>query len=194
VWLALIVILPGVASKDMRSRYLMPLAGPLVLVIALAIERLWRGGPQARYLIRGSILVSGAVWLIFFALPFAYTTLVNPMSLKLSPRDTQNYLSGNFAGDAFRQTAALLEQINPPPGSIYASYGTCQALFFFTARPVHCLENSANPIELRDHPVTYVIFNGHEPPPDRLGLDWELLAEYERPHVDRVVSVWRVHQ
>lgn len=187
VWLVVIVILPTMASKDMRSRYLMPLAGPLVLVIALAVERLWR---QHQSIIRGAIIASSAIWLISFVLPFIRTILVDPMSLELSPRDTQNYLSGNFAGDAFRQTAALLEQINPD--SIYASYGTCQALFFFTTRPVHCLDDSAHPVELRNHPVSYVIFNGHEPPPDQLGLDWELLAEYERPRVDRVVTVWRV--
>jgi hypothetical protein len=193
VWVALIVILPGVASKDMRSRYLMPIAGPLVLILALAVDRLWRV-TQSHYLIRGGIIVGGGVWLILFALPFAYTTLVNPMELELSRRDTQNYLSGNFAGDAFRQTAALLDRIDPPPGSVYASYGTCQALFFFTARPVHCLKNSADPVELRDHPLTYVIFNGHELPPDRLGLDWKLLAQYDRPRVNRVVSIWQVHQ
>ncbi|MBN1203259.1 MAG: glycosyltransferase family 39 protein [Anaerolineae bacterium] len=192
-WIGLLAALPAVAAKDMRSRYLMPLAGPLCLLAAYTARQVWRT-PRFRRAARSALVLAGGAWLALFALPFACTAAHDPLKLDrfLSAPDATNYLSGNFAGDAMRQAADLLEQIDPPAGYIYASHGTCQALYFFTTLPVRCLDNSARPVEVTEHDVSYVVFNGHEPPFDRLGLDWKLIGTFERSRVDRDVRVWRV--
>jgi len=191
VWLALIVLLPVIASKDMRSRYLMPVAGPLALLIACAAARAWKLSGTRRW-VRGILLLGGTLWLVAFALPFAYTAMTDPTQLDLSPREHRNYFSANFAGDALRRAAFQLEHIEPRAEHIYASYGTCQALYFFTLLDVQCLEDAEHPIELLNHENSYVVFNGHEPEPDQLSLDWELIGFYPRDTIDRDVRVWRV--
>ncbi len=190
-WLALILLLSLLAAVNTRSRYLMPMAPPILLLIAYTLVELWRSARPA-FLVRSMIMAAGGLWLVGFALPFVTTAWSDPARLPLSERDAHNYFSGNFAGDAFRQTAILLEQVEPPADHVYASVATCDMLFFFTTRPVHCLHNDRHPIELTQHEVSYLIFNGHEKAFDPLGLDWELIAIYERPMINRTVRVWRV--
>lgn len=194
-WLALLMILPLIASRDLRTRYFMPLAVPLSVMIGWAARELWR---TRRRTARVALAAGAVVWLAGFALPFARTTVTAPADLPLSRRDAAVFLGGNFAGDAFRQVAALLDAVEPPPEQIVADRATCDMLYFFTERPVVCAVDIAHPVELLAAPIGYVVLNGHEPQPDRLRLAWELVAEYERPElrelagVTRTAQVWRV--
>lgn len=195
IWLAASVLLPLLASRNLRTRYFMPVAAPLSIAAGCGIAALWHTRRRAPRL---TAIVALAVWVGGFALPFAITTVTEPQALALPPDDAAVYLGGNFAGDAFREIAGLLDTLDPPAGHILADAPTCDALYFFTSRPVTCAADIANPRELLDAPVSYVVLNGHEPQPDRLGLVWELVAEFERPvleqlaGVTRTASLWRV--
>lgn len=193
-WLVLIALLPPIASQNVRTRYFMPLAAPLSVLLGWVGWALWRSrGPFIRLI----AAAGAALWLAGFAIPFALQTVRNPDELTLPPRDAAVFLGGNFSGEAMRRAATLLETVEPS-GPVIAERATCDMLAFFTARPITCAGNILRPVELLDAPVSYVILNGHEPQPERLGLVWELLAEYERPElralagVTRTVQVWRV--
>ncbi|MBN1202983.1 MAG: glycosyltransferase family 39 protein [Anaerolineae bacterium] len=192
VWLVLIVALPAVAAKDMRSRYLMPTAAPLALLLALGAAQAWRVVPgRAAVLVRSALVTGGAAWVVLFALPFDITALTDPPGLSLSARD-MGYVTGSLAGDALREAAAMLEQVDPPADAVYAVRGTCNLLFFYSPLDVHCLKSSTQPDELAAHRLSYVVYDGSGPPQTIQGLRWELVAEYPRQHTDRVAQVWRV--
>lgn len=194
-WFALLIILPLVASRNLRTRYFMPLAVPLSVVIGCASRELWRA---PRRTVRLALAAGAIAWLAGFALSFARTAVTAPADLALPRRDAAVFLGGNLAGDAFRQVAALLDAVEPPPDQIVADRATCDMLYFFTTQPVVCAADIAHPVELLAAPVSYVVLNGHEPQPERLRLAWELVAEYGRPElreiagVTRTAQVWRV--
>jgi hypothetical protein len=68
-WLMLITVLSLVASTGIRSRYLMPTAGPLVLSLAYAGVWAWQT-TRLRGIVRGTIVLGAVIWLVTFALPF----------------------------------------------------------------------------------------------------------------------------
>ena len=195
IWLAASVLLPLLASRNLRTRYFMPAAAPLSIAAGCGVAALWHTRRRAARL---AVVAAVLAWVGGFALPIAVTTVTAPQDLALPPADAAVYLGGNFAGDAFREIAVLLDTLDPPAGRILADAPTCDALYFFTSRPVTCAADIANPRELLDAPVSYVVLNGHESQPDRLGLVWELVAEFERPALERLAgvtrtaSLWRV--
>lgn len=200
VWLALIVALPLIASNGIRSRYMMPTAMPLSVVVGYAAWRMW---DKRQAVFKAAVLLSGAAWLVFFALPLNYNMWTDANNLPLRRSDVERYFSGNFGGEAIQQAVTLLEQIRQPSEPIYASHGTCQALYFYTTLPVQCLNDFARPEELRHFQTSYLVYNGHEwmtkyqpdeiPfPADELGLKLELLDIFERTAIKRNVRVWRV--
>lgn len=194
VWIALIALFPPLASQNVRSRYFMPLAVPLSVALGSAIAALWN---TRQRVLRMSIAAAGAVWLAAFAIPFAATSVRAPDDLSLPRKDAAVYLGGNFAGDAMRQAAALVDTLDAS-ALVLADRATCDMLYFFTTRPVTCAADIAHPVELLDAPLSYVILNGHEPQPEQLGLVWELVDTFERPllqelaGVTRTVQIWRV--
>lgn len=193
-WTILVALFPPLASQNVRTRYFMPLAVPLSVALGWAIAALWN---TRQRVIRLSVAAGSAIWLAAFAIPFAATAVRAPHDLTLPRKDAAVYLGGNFAGDAMRQAAALLETLDAS-APVLADRATCDMLYFFTARPVTCAADIAHPLELLDAPLSYVILNGHEPQPEPLGLVWELVATFERPRlhelagVTRTVEVWRV--
>ncbi|HMM26903.1 MAG TPA: hypothetical protein PKD46_01315 [Aggregatilineaceae bacterium] len=193
-WVALLLIFPAIASRDPRTRYFMPLAVPLSVVIGWAAGELWRTRHRAA---RVALAGAAAAWLGGFAIPFGVTAVTSPADLSLPRRDAAVFLGGNFAGDAFRRVVALLDTMEPP-GQIVADRAACDMLYFFTAEPIVCAADIARPVELLAAQLSYVVLNGHEPQPDRMRLAWELVAEFERPKlrelagVTRTAQVWRV--
>lgn len=194
-WAVLIALLPLLAARDPRPRYFMPLAAPLSVGIGWAAASLW---DTRQRVLRLALTLSAAAWLGGFALPFIRTAVTEPRDLPLSGHSAAVYLGGNFAGEAMRQAVTLLDTVEPPPDQVLADRATCDMLYFFTARPITCAADIARPVELLAAPASYVVLNGHEPQPDRMGLTWELAGEYERPAlqalagVTRTVQVWRV--
>lgn len=193
-WIVLIALLPPVASQNIRTRYFMPLAAPLSVTLGWAVSALWN---TRQHVMRMALAAGVALWLGGFALPFAWRAAHAPRDLALPPKDAAVFLGGNFAGDAMRQAVALVEPLDSSV-PVVADRATCDMLHFFSARPITCTSSIAHPVELLDAPLSYVILNGHEPQPERLGLVWELVSEFERPTlqelagVTRTVQVWRV--
>jgi hypothetical protein len=193
-WTVLLALLPPVASRNVRTRYFMPLAAPLSVTAGCTAWVLWRA---RRPLIRLAVASASAIWLAGFAIPFALTAVRTPDDLRLPPNDAAVFLGGNFAGDAMREAARLIDAADPSV-LVLADRATCDMLTFFTARPITCADDIARPVELLNAPESYVVLNGHEPQPERLRLVWELVGEFERPAlqeragVTRTVQVWRV--
>jgi len=199
-WLALIVALPLIASNGIRSRYLMPVAMPLVILVSYAAWRIWE---KRQPVLRGTVFVVGAAWLVFFALPLNSKMWTDANNLPLRRSDIERYFSGNFGGEAMQQAVVLLEKVRQPSEPIYASHGTCQALYFYTTLPVQCLNDFAYPEELTYFKTSYLVYNGHEwmttyqpdeiPfPTDKLNLKLNLLDVFGRTAIKRNVRVWHV--
>lgn len=193
-WIVLLALLPPIASQNVRTRYFMPLAAPLSVVTGVAVWALWT---TRRPLARLALAAASVAWLAGFAIPFALTAAWSPRDLSLPLNDAAVFLGGNFAGDAMRQAAVLIDAADPA-APVVAEGATCDMLHFFTERPITCADDIIRPVELLNAPVSYVVLNGHEPQPERLRLVWELVGEFERPTlrelagVTRTVQVWRV--
>lgn len=199
IWMGLILVLSLAAASLIRTRYLMPMAAPLVLLLALAGGQVWMQ-PRFRLVMRGGLVLGVGVWLVGFVLPFTLTMFRDPADLPISQADWVRYMSGNFSGEALRQAARFVNEAQPR--HLYAVWGTCQLLFLYVEQPVICLPPSdSNPAEaLAAHlaeeipagEAAYVILNGDPPFLEIAGWEWELLARYPRPYIDRPVEVWRL--
>jgi len=187
-WLLLLLLLPVVAATLVRTRYLMPLALPLVLLLSIGV---WELG-KLRWAVWGGL----AAWLAFFALPFATTSMNNPSALRLADDDWVRYMSGNFSGAALRQSADYLATLEN--STVYATWGTCQLLYLYNQAGVYCLE-AENPqgdlarlLEAVEEPV-YVVLNG-DAPFALAAWKWTPTARFARPHIERPVTVWRLER
>jgi hypothetical protein len=202
-WMVLIVLLSLLAAAEGRTRYYMPLALPFVLILAVAIVSL---GRRASLLIRVGLAGLVTIWIAAFALPFALVMMDDPAELSLAEGDWIRYMSGNFSGDALREAAQTLNQLDAESQGFYSTWGTCQILYLYTVREVTCLpppDEKNDPHQVLEAYLAadwqagwaaYVVLNGHEPDfEDVENRGWELIARFPRPYIDRPVTVWRVH-
>ncbi|MCB9435446.1 MAG: glycosyltransferase family 39 protein [Anaerolineales bacterium] len=190
-WIGAVVLFSLLFSNRPRPRYFMPAIGPTVVLVAVACTYLWRM-PPLRVLVRSTMIAGLAVWSLTFALPFIQALTTDPLRLNLSPYETQLYLVGTQSGPAIEQAVRLIESQDPRPSIIYTNWGTCQSLYFYTTLDIGCLESANSPVEVLQHPVTYIIRNGDERGEfNRYGVEWVRLGIFERQGGLFTVEVWR---
>jgi 4-amino-4-deoxy-L-arabinose transferase-like glycosyltransferase len=202
VWMLLVVLLSLAAAAEIRIRYYMPLALPAVLILAYAARMLWL---EKNSLLRVALMVAGLLWMLGFALPFTITMLDNPADLSLSEGDWVRYLSGNFSGEALRNAATTLNELDTPPDKIYSTWGTCQLLYLYTKYEVSCLppvDEATSPYVVLMEELAgvngkqvYLVLNRDEPTFEAIdGESWQAIATFSRPHIDRPMIIWRMKE
>lgn len=198
VWLLMLTFLSIIVAKVVRARYLMPVSSPMVLIIAYTVMHFWKKSPQ---LIRIGMVAAATLWLVGFALPFAYTASTQPDKLPLGQGEWNRYMSGTLSGDALRHAAASVNA--QAPQHVYSTWGTCQLLYFYVETDVTCLpvyvdmekalrENFAEDMQAGE--VVYMVLNGADPLTNMQGYRWKFVAGYKRSIIDRPVEVWRIWQ
>lgn len=201
MWLLASVGLVIGAATLVSSRYFVPAAAPAVLLVAcgaVALAELpgalrWTGAGAAAAL---------AAWGVLFVAPFIHASWQDPHALPLRNTNYNEYLSGWISGDdAIRSLAQQIDQIDPPPSRIYASYTLCDLLYFYSPQPVQCFAPMPPPDTLRDRVsqelgpgdtayfIAYAEDNVQVDPPE-VGAD--LVGWYERPHTNRPIALWHI--
>jgi 4-amino-4-deoxy-L-arabinose transferase-like glycosyltransferase len=199
IWMACIMGLPFIAASEIRSRYLMPLAPPWLLLLVLALHWL-RTRAVWGYRVMSIALL---LWVLGFALPFARHLMLNPNTTPLDQGDYTRYLSGNFTGPALQAAGLALNDL--PNERIYATWGSCQTLYFYSERPVTCLNPPSTtqtpnddlaerlPVDFVTYQAVLVVLNDLGGAPfDIPGTDWHLVASFPRDSLDRPVNIWQV--
>jgi hypothetical protein len=147
VWAQLILSLTLIGAALDRSRYIMPLAAPLVLLSASTGVYLWHIWNR-RLFMRLILLVALGLWLVGFAMPFTITSIQNPMNLPLTGTNLTDYLRGDVsADDIIPIIANRLKQTIGLDKIIYSDWKTCHLLFFFSNRVVHCLPREEGDVQ-----------------------------------------------
>ncbi len=201
IWLLASVGLVIGAATLVSSRYFVPAAAPAVLLVACAATALAERPGVQRWAGAGAAAVI-AVWGVLFVAPFLHASWQDPHALPLRSTNYNEYLSGWISGDdAIRSLAQQIDQIDPPPSRIYASYTLCDLLYFYSPQPVQCFAPMPPPDTLRDRVnqelgpgdtayfIAYDEDNGQIDPPE-VGAD--LVGWYERPHTNRPIWLWHI--
>jgi hypothetical protein len=198
VWIIVIAVPVIMVARVRTARYLMPLATPLTLLLALALAHLWQSHRLARLAVMGVF----AGWLLTFALPFARTA---PDNLNFSGNNAFDFQSGFFlADDAVREAAAILNQQSEIP--VYATKEACHLLYFYgDGLDLRCLPEDPVPDfgqqlldELPPGERAYLVISWYHGPFHE-GLDWlhaeeiplENQPRFQNPGFEfRVWKIW----
>ncbi len=190
VWMAVVTGLVLSQARLVTARYMMPAAAPTALILGAALVGAWRLGHirplRLRSLLSGAARIGSAAavgaWLITFVVPFANDDLNEPLALKDDFHRT-NYIE-NISGflsadDVVRDGANILNNLNPAPQAIFATWNVCHLLYFYSEQPITCLRLDHLIDDLYDH-------LGHDVPPG----EWVVLViRGYKPFLDRLVSI-----
>lgn len=200
-WLGASVLPVILLATLVSSRYFMPAAAPMVLLLALATTDLLaeRGWRRIAGLGAGLAL---AAWMLAFALPFLRAMWDDPHALPLRGTNYNEYLSGWISSDdAIRALAGRLDHLDPSPARIYGSYTVCDLLYFYSPLPVTCFgpspESDALASRVRQelapgdtgYFIAYDTDNVLVEPED---VGAELVGCFERPHTNRAIWLWQI--
>ncbi|MBN2303119.1 MAG: glycosyltransferase family 39 protein [Anaerolineae bacterium] len=206
-WLVFLTAPLIAGARLPTAHYYVPMAAPVVLILALAAAQVWRQigalrWPGARFTLQTAISSGLAVWIGLFALPWLHTELADPARTDFTGLNDLFYQSGMLTGDpGIRQAADTLTAAEPQNAPVYATWSVCHMLRLFTARPITCLGETTPRGDLiaglqRDLPpggTAYLAISGYGPFHENIdGLAWELAAEYDRVRVNRPVNIWRL--
>jgi len=206
-WIALAVLLPLFAATLIRTRYLMPMTMPIALILSYGGVHLWESVPRNTFGkgIQITLVGVSAVWLILYAMPFAYTTITAPVDLPLSDEDWERYMSGNFSGDELRSAAMFIDELDTDNESIITTWGTCQLLFLYMEKPTICLPATSLDEESEQDLLSVInqereqgrnsaimVLNNRDSFLQMDSVTWERLALYTRDNIERPVQVWRL--
>src|SRR5579859_2293907 len=138
VWLALLLIpMVGLASYAV-TRYAMPAAAPIALILSLAFWRV-RETFGASRIVRFALVAAAAAWLIGFAVPFAFFAMAAPQNLPLSNMDRYYLLSDYAVASDSRHLADYLSRPALMGERIFADARSCAFLFMASAHDMQCL-------------------------------------------------------
>lgn len=193
-WLLCMLVFPLFLTQVANSRYFVPIAPPLVLVVAIALMSLRRRWQQ----IAGAVPV--VLWCVGFALPVSYTTVTAPQELRLSAINAALYQNGGLTVDAgIRQTAATLNQIHAGE-RVLVTHRLCYLIFYEMQVPIECLPYLAPHQRLADvltqvdtGEIIYLLLNRTAPFYQRVdGVQHQLLARFERDHIANPVEMYHL--
>ncbi|HEX3052787.1 MAG TPA: glycosyltransferase family 39 protein [Aggregatilineaceae bacterium] len=207
LWLAVVIGLVLSQARLVTARYMMPAAAPTTLILGAAAVGAWRlhGSTASKRFYRlgrtaisigarlGSTAAVGA-WLIGFVVPLANTSLNKPLALEDDFHRT-NYIE-NISGylsadDVVREGADILNNLDPAPTYIYATWNVCHLLFFYSEQPITCLPlDHFIPVlyDYLDHTVppgekAVLVVRGYKPFLERLALCDEKIADLSSTRV-----------
>jgi len=201
VWIALTVGLVLVSATLNSARYFVPASPPLALLIALGLAGLLERPGVARG-VGLACLGAALAWALAFAVPFIHRTWTSPFDLPLNGINYNEYLSGWITSDdAVRAVAGQLNELDPAPDTVYASFTLCELMHFYTDLSLTCLPQVAThddligQLDARLAPgdATYiVVFDEDNALLDVPTLRADLVGWFERPRTNRPIWVWRV--
>ncbi|GEM_PF-1830177 len=179
--------------------------GTIALILVIGIVALIIGMGWGRWLWRplGVLSVVGLVlWGGTHMLDFARQILNDPHHYPFHAVNRTEFIVAFFlADDAVKDAARAINEL-PAGEPLYATWNLCHMIFYYTDRPVNCLENDA-PVAQLGVLVDALPPNGYfdltvtdyKPFWDKINhADYEQLAMYKRRIIDRpvyVVRVWR---
>ena len=196
-WIAVIAFPTWLLAAIKTARYSVPLLPPLCLLMALVIVVAWRR-TRRPILVRAGLAVAAVAWLGFHVIPFLSTALTDPYQLPLSGMNYTENAAGYFQSDeAVRNAAATLDQIAPE--RVLATWNLCHLMFFHLDQKPVCLTKAGvggqlwNAIdELPEGESLYLAFADYLPfYEDWQGIEFEVIASFDRKRIDRPVSVIR---
>ena len=203
IWFLALTLPVCITARVVTSRYLMPVAVPVALLIGLGFRRLWNV-PRLRLFVRGGLIAALAAWALLFALPTTRTAATDPLDLDLTGNNQLELQSGLFlADDRLIEAVDLLENT---PGTVYATREACNLMRFYAdALDLVCLSKDPIPdtgerllAGLQPGEVAYFVeswFYG----PFLLGIDWleteeialQTPAQYADPAYEfRLWKIW----
>ena len=152
-----------------------------------------------------------ALWIVSFALPFDWDAMTDPVQLELPPRDVWEYFTNTSSGYALRDLAADLPDLPPDEDGRIAVIGflpSCHSLPLYWTEPnavdLDCplfKWDTSKQQEMTDHLIgraetKSVLYMAVDQTGvydlEQLPFEWDLLAEYPRPHNGKVVRLYLV--
>lgn len=205
-WIGVLLAPAVLVARLLTLRYAMPVAVPLVLILARAASALWETR-RARLALRASLLAAGAVWVIGFALPFAATDLRDPEDLKVSGANRYEIKSGALtADDGIRLAAAWLDAAEPPDVQLFGNWSHCHLMLLYTQRDITCLPLSRPAAQLAEAiqptltdigDAAYVaLLHDYQTQSFQSipGFCWEEVIRFQREKNLRAMVIWRVER
>jgi hypothetical protein len=201
-WLLTTIGLILVSASLITTRYVMPMAVPLVIGMAYMLVLLWQMKQPWRY--ASMALSAGLVlWAFGYALPFNYVMITDPEDLSLSRRNYREFQMGTLnADDALRSAADLLDEQSNPDRTVYASWHTCPLLYFYMERDRTCLDQWEDPEDfekrlrgnLTSGEYVYLLQSDHDEQlqEETPNVGYEEIARYPNAQETRTISVYRV--
>ncbi len=196
VWFVLITILIVAISRLVSTRYFMPIAVPLSLLLALVITQM------RQQWVRALLLLGVGVWSVVWVLPFVWTTITDPLDLPFTHINATEHTLGYLTGDvAFQEAAAFINQLESDE-RIIATWKVCHQIFFFVEREIACLPDGRPTSGLLtaidalapDETLLFVI-SGFRPYYDDIErIAYETLIITEHPRINRPVYVHRMRR
>jgi len=203
-WAALLIsaMLGFAAGAD--ARYMVPLAAPMVILLACGIGSLWaalRTITRWRRLVRTTLVVAIVAWLVTFAVPFSYFSLTDPTRLPLHDQSYWLYISGQATADTTTQT--VIQMLNAPnfdAGAVYGDQIMCYVLYFYVQRHINCLDDGdINPqlpgvIQANAGQSIDFVVKGDETPPQ--AVDGTCLTRIVHLNRDTApaIDIWQLTQ
>lgn len=199
-WMAVIAFPTWLLAAIKTARYFVPILPPLCLLMALVITVAWRR-TRRPIPVRAGIVVAAAAWLVFHTIPFLATTLTDPYELAFDGMNyTENIAGFHLSDEAVRKAAATLNEIAPE--RVLSTWSLCHLVFFHLNQTPVCLTKPGiltefwNAVdELPEGGSLYVAFADYRPFYEELdGVEYEVVATYERKRIDRPVRVIRFYR
>ena len=199
-WMAVIAFPTWLLAAIKTARYFVPVLPPLCLLMALVITVAWRR-TRRPIPVRAGIVVAAAAWLVFHTIPFLATALTDPYDLAFDGMNyTENIAGFHLSDEAVRNAATTLNEIAPE--RVLATWSLCHLVFFHLDQTPVCLTKPGILTEfwiavdeLPEGGSLYVAFADYRPFYEEFdGIEYEVVATYERKRIDRPVRVIRFYR
>lgn len=190
-WFLATMLLIVAIARLTSTRYFVPMAAPLSLMLALLIMTM----PFAT--LRKILLIPLVLWGMVWALPFAWQTVTNPQALPFTWVNETEHLTGYLtATDATRQAAHFVNQL-PEGERLYATWTLCHLIFYYVEAPLTCLPQESTGSSLQaliqalapqDHFI--LLISGYQPfYEDYDFLTYETLTSVEHEKINRPILI-----
>jgi len=198
--LGMTALIVGFATLTV-ARYFMPMAAPMVILIALAIGCIsqWQ---RWRWIALPAALSALIYWSVSFALPFHRTATTDINALDFHATNWIQYQSGQLSGDeAVRAAAATINAERQADQPVYATWTICHLLFFYVEDGLTCIPDghvmrdltTYTQRDLADGRMGYVVIMAYPPFVEWLDhLRTEKIITHTRPNGYRPITIWRV--
>jgi 4-amino-4-deoxy-L-arabinose transferase-like glycosyltransferase len=205
-WFMVVTILLVTISSFVSTRYFMPVAAPLAVMVGMFLSPHTSGfAAQGFYwhilrIVRWIVGGVFAVWLVLWCIPFIVTMVTAPDKLPFDASNWLEYQSGIVSADeATSVTARIVTDLNTNE-PIYSSWNLCHTIYFLIEQAITCIPQEDAPGHLvqavqalADGGTLLLLTSGYPP----FYEEWEfvshtILAENDHEVLSRPIQIIRL--